>query len=284
MVGGWNCFIYVLCISILALRNRQFSVFTDTPKIPEKTIKQWLKKKWLKFVFRKKSAGKLLVTGNIGVNRVLEVFEIDKANVINFPFATDNDFFHPLSSDVKLERNRIRFLSVGRIDFNHKGQDVAIEAFYKLKSMGIENFIFLIAGEGEDRDSLIQMIKKYSLESNVQLLGWVEVADLPELYNSVHFLLHTSHEDPFPNSVLESLSCGLPVIGSDAAGSVKERVTNAHNGYVFPDNNVNSLMEYLEKAMNINASVYDSFRYNARQIALQWSVDYNIDTINSLID
>jgi len=284
IIAGWNCLTYIFVISILTIRNKSFAIFSDTPRVRKESIKQYLKIKWLKYIFRKQSNASLLVTGEIGVKTAKKILGIQSEKIYNFPFATNHDLFaSDLHSSISLYNTYIKFISVGRIVFSHKGQDVAIKAFRLIKERGHENFIYFIAGTGEDLEKLKNMILEYNLEKNIVLLGWKQFHELPALFNSVHFTIHSSYDDPFPNAILESLSCGTPVIGSDKAGSAVERIVTGKNGFIHSAGDVVDLADKIEQVINMTDAEYQMMRVNSRKMAERWGVDHNIGVLNQLL-
>ncbi len=283
VIAGWDNFLYVILITILRLRKVSFGVFSDTPRKPGVTFIQVMKKRWLQFVFSPSGKGRLFVTGEVGVRRSIEYFALDRNRVINFPFTTNHTVFCPMPDSIPDKRGGpVILLAVGRIDFNHKGQDVALQALSDLIKRGKSNFRYRIAGTGDDLPEMQKMIVALGLDGYVEHLGWVEIQDLPRLFNEAHFTLHTSHEDPFPNSILESLSCGVPVISSDAAGSSLERIQPGINGFLYPDGDHAALMSILEQALGMPESEWKKMKSRSREMALEWPISYNLSMMNQL--
>ena len=66
----------------------------------------------------------------------------------------------------------------------------------------------------------------------IEFLGVIQHEQIPELMRSSHLLFSAEINPPCPNSVIEALACGLPVVGFDT-GSLRELV-GEHAGRLVP--------------------------------------------------
>jgi glycosyltransferase involved in cell wall biosynthesis len=281
VIAGWNHPIMILMIIYLSFTRKKFVIWSDTPNTTKNRslLKLKLRNLWLKFIFNQ--ATKIMVTGNIGISKMIQI-GAQKEKLINFPFATDLNLFIP-KSDNSLSKQNIIFLSSGRLLNSHKGFDIAIKALSLLKKFHPNyNFLYLIAGTGKDESALTNLIKKENLENFVKLQGWIQKNNLLAFYRTGDIFVHPSHFDPFPNVVLEAMAVGLPVVGSSSAGSVLDRVQEGVNGFIFEDGDVYQLYEKMVQIF-ININSLNKMKIAARMTAESWSVDRNINQLTKMI-
>lgn len=77
----------------------------------------------------------------------------------------------------------------------------------------------VVAGKVDDATQ-----RKLQSKVPVKFLGTIPREQIPQLARSAHLMYCAEVNPPCPNSVIEALACGLPVIGFDS-GSLKELVT-----------------------------------------------------------
>jgi glycosyltransferase involved in cell wall biosynthesis len=79
-------------------------------------------------------------------------------------------------------------------------------------------------------------LEKENHHKNVEVrhIPWLDdKAALVHYYHASDLYLHAAHAENFPNVILESLSCGLPVIGT-RTGGIPEQIQGDLNGHVVP--------------------------------------------------
>ena len=98
--------------------------------------------------------------------------------------------------------------------------------------------VLLMVGEGPERAAAQTLARRLGIADRVRFLGQQESA--AELTGMAHLFLLPSEEESFGLSALEAMSCGLPVIGSDAGG-LPEVVRHAETGYLLPVGDVEGM-------------------------------------------
>jgi glycosyltransferase involved in cell wall biosynthesis len=100
---------------------------------------------------------------------------------------------------------------------------------------------FVLIGEGKDDQTLQQLTDLAStlgLTGRVHFPGYRE--NLLPVYASFDVFFLSSRREGLPNSILEAMALGIPVVTTDVAGA-KELVVDKKTGYVFPQGDVENL-------------------------------------------
>ena len=147
------------------------------------------------------------------------------------PNGLDIDEWKPIDSLVARKKLQlpdncefITFGSMGANSAKHKGFDLLQEALSHLKGQ-IPNLHILIFGEGENERSLdlgfqIHYLGKISDQEKLQLI-----------YSASTAMIIPSRIDNLPNTGLESMACGTPIVAFDICG-LKDMVTHKSTGYL----------------------------------------------------
>jgi len=85
------------------------------------------------------------------------------------------------------------------------------------------------SGFGKTMDVIRREIAAHNLQEHFDIVGEAHFDKLHVVYNSCHFMLCLSYDDPCPNVVIEAIACGLPVVYTNTGG-VPEIVADAGIG------------------------------------------------------
>ncbi|MDD5301905.1 MAG: glycosyltransferase [Elusimicrobia bacterium] len=129
--------------------------------------------------------------------------------------------------ELRLGSGDILVGAVGRLD-KQKGFSTLIEAMSRLKKTDLR---CVILGEGPERARLEALIRKHELEKHVWLYG--ERADIVTWLSAFDVACLPSLWEGLPNTLLEAMALGLPVVAS-AVDGVPEVVENGKTGVLVP--------------------------------------------------
>jgi len=75
-----------------------------------------------------------------------------------------------------------------------------------------------VAGTGPELPALLTLAKSLGVEAATRFTGRLERDQMAALYRSADVVVNPSRVDNMPNSVLEALACGVPVVSTDVGG------------------------------------------------------------------
>jgi glycosyltransferase involved in cell wall biosynthesis len=134
--------------------------------------------------------------------------------------------------------NKVIMFIAQKASFRIKGISYLLEIINDFK----ENVTIVVVGQLEN-----------SLEyKNVISLGTIQDEQLLALvYNAANVMVLPSLADNSPNVIIESLSCGTPVVAFEVGG-IPELIINGENGFLVEKENTQSLFENINKALEFD--------------------------------
>ncbi|CAG0999281.1 GDP-mannose-dependent alpha-(1-6)-phosphatidylinositol monomannoside mannosyltransferase [Rhodocyclaceae bacterium] len=134
--------------------------------------------------------------------------------------AIDTERFVPLPHTTQ---RPFTFLVTGKIGV-HMGYRIesTIAGLAYARQAGLDAQL-VIAGWIEDMAGARALVERFGVSDFVQFYGSYTQEDAPAIYGVSDAYVMTKYLDPCPNTVIEALSCGLPVLYS-ASGGVPELV------------------------------------------------------------
>jgi glycosyltransferase involved in cell wall biosynthesis len=198
------------------------------------------------------------------------VFEMPSL-VLGNPLA--DDFFE--KAPLPFEDRRHQVLYLGRYHHSKGIFDLAQAA--RLHTEADQEIIYECHGTGR---------KPEGLSDRFRCLGWVGGQEKLNLLRCSKVLVLPSYFEGFPNSLLEAMACGTPVVASDV-GATPDLVKNGENGMLIRAGDVNGLYESLERMVNdrefwsrCSKKARDTAEnYRLEKILKRWEILY--DTLSS---
>jgi len=131
--------------------------------------------------------------------------------------------------------------------YERKGFPLLVEAFAEVAPR-FPNAVLRIAGDGEQRAQVEELIRRFSLEDKVRLLGFLPHEDvLREMCQCDAFVL-TGWDEPFATVFSEAMSAGKPVICCNDGG-ITDVLKNEVHGLTVPPKDKAAIAQALSRIL-----------------------------------
>jgi len=173
------------------------------------------------------------------------------------------------------EPTELKLISCIRL-LPHKNLVGAAQALAKAKVP----WRWTIAGEGPERDVLMQEIAQLGLGDRIQLVGRLDYPDLAAFHRTGHIYLQPSLSEPWGLAVNEAMASGLPVLVSKQCGCHEDLVHDGANGYSFDAADPNQLVLGVHTLWEKRGE-WDEMGAASRRIIAPWSLDLFAENLHA---
>lgn len=186
----------------------------------------------------------------------------------------DCETFRPTEDGDK----RSQLLYVGRLK-QSKGVDRMLRAFDKLAETH-PDLTVKVVGEGPQEEELKELCEQLGIEDRVTFTGTLPNDDLPPVYAESLVFVLPSDAEGLPRTVLESLSCGTPVVTSELPQL--ESVVDGC-GYQVPAEAIDELATAIDRVVSADQPEYRTMSERGRQrVKTEYSWQGTVEKTTSL--
>lgn len=189
---------------------------------------------------------------------LIEKGAFSKNNLITVYNGVDINKFK--NKNIKNDKCYTKILSVGRFN-EQKDYPNLLKAILLLKDKLLNaNIKFYIAGDGELRGLIENLIHSYDIGNFIELLG--KRSDIPDLLNEVDFFILPSKHEGLPTVIIEAMACQTYVIATDCGGSAE---IMGETGMLVPIQDSLALANAISNALSLSDSMIQKNNLIARK-------------------
>jgi len=177
----------------------------------------------------------IITAKNSFIDYDLQVFE-KKVRIANDFFIDIAEF--TINIPITQRRDVIGF--IGRFS-DEKGIINFVDSISEIKKL-IPRAEFLIIGDGQHHQSISRFIADNRMQSDIELIQWVDHEELPRYLNIIKVLVVPSFTETGPIIAFEAMSCGTLVLAT-SVGKIPEVICDGENGFTLSDNSPVTIAE-----------------------------------------
>lgn len=165
--------------------------------------------------------------------------------------------------------DHFKAVSVGRL-IEQKNYPLLIDAFSEFAKQHPDATL-CIYGDGALKNTLNELILKNKMGDNIFLKGRSD--NLPEILANSSVFIMSSNFEGMPNSLMEAMAVGIPVISTDCPTGPRELIGDNERGYLVEVGNQEALKKAIEtveeKKINVQEKALKAKIYVKTQFAPQ---------------
>ncbi|MBM3282879.1 glycosyltransferase family 4 protein [Candidatus Gottesmanbacteria bacterium] len=194
---------------------------------------KWLFIKYLNYIALKKAD--LIAADCIAVkNEICSRYNIKEKKIMIFTWGIETDIFRPSSKTREIKDNlgwsNNQIIIMNRHFENIYGILDFIDSLPYVINHLPDVRIFLV-GDGRLKERIKQKIKDYKLSDFIYMPGKIPRTEMVSYLNNADLYVSSSYSDGSSVSLLEAMSCGLPVVCTNVPSNL-EWITPGRNGLV----------------------------------------------------
>ena len=208
---------------------------------------------FLKKTFKKSlvSPAKYNISPSKNSDDYLVYYGAKRENIFRYPYSSisDKDIVtsmpdkEPIRKKYNLPLDKKLFINASQ--FIDRKNNMQLLSIFKSRKEHL-----LLVGDGKELNDYLSFIKDNNM-ANVTILPFKEKKELFEIYKGCDAFITLAKKDIFGHTILEALSCGLPVISSNKVNSALEFIENGKNGYVVSLDNNQEIEDAIDKVTDI---------------------------------
>jgi len=173
----------------------------------------------------------------------------DPRPVSVIPNGVDTEFFSPGQREIEASAgDRFRVFFVGRFQ-SQKNLPVLLNEFARLRDQCASPVELHLVGDGPLLPELKEQAAKLKLNGEVRWHGWLPRSELRAVLRSCDCFVNPSLYEGMPNTVLEAMASGLPVVASRIPGN-QDLVVDGETGLLFDLADPSALASRLKSLAN----------------------------------
>ena len=231
MLGAWSAVLAKLIYRKRLVVRTGFMLSIHFAKRNPKSKRKWLMKSIERLAY--KLANAIITTSQANFEYVERNYRPHRSHIL-IPNYVETDVFKPMN--VAKQKGSMCF--IGRLT-QQKNLFALLEALEGLP------YTLSLIGSGEQGEQVKELAREKQVKAN--FLGNVPNHELPEILNRHELFILPSLWEGMPKTLLEAMSCGLPVIGTNIDG-IREVIKHGESG-ILCDTDSGSLRQAIMSLM-----------------------------------